>query len=404
MERSLQDYEGTVTLVNHVVTTSYILIKYMVGPVLWFVLERADRRRSGRRRQKKCSCLTLGKFARITQPMQSIILLLFSKQLPIKQYADDRDSNNVPKMTLYGKRLSYGAMMVLFVIISTFWVLTLGSALNASLLSVTHVCSEEWNIDCYPVLRVGANDTGLLNITTSKPIRNCSLWSSEDVVDRVVFVCYQYILDAEKFLSVIGGLLATFIYATKTIIALLRCLSVHVCCCLGGGHKAAESTSSNRRHRRCCIILFASRIVMSVIVAISETVVAILGYVFGVTATTAHINEHTSNLVYFLARNAIDFLLVFGVLSALLWLPWEEYATDYKEEDEEKEHSAYAATDVELHAQLVQGGGAPQEYEDQQGSGKQQKSGNLLETVLESGDKLEIVGKPDTAVLLETEA
>ena len=399
MERSLQDYEGTVTLVNHVVTTSYILIKYMVGPVLWFALERADRGRRDRRRQKKCSCLTLGKFARITQPMQSIILLLFSEQLPIKQYADDRDSNNVPKMTLYGKRLSYRAIMVLFVIISTFWVLTLGSALNASLLSVTHVCSEEWNIDCYPVLRVGANDTGLLNITTSKPIRNCSLWSSEDVADRVVFVCYQYILDAEKFLSVIGGLLATFIYATKTTIALLRCLSVHVCCL--GRHKAAESTSSNRRHRRCCIILFASRIVMSVIVAISETVVAILGYVFGATATMAHINEHTSNLVYFLARNAIDFLLVFGVLSALLWLPWEEYATDY-EEEKEKEYSIYE-TDVELHAQFVQGG-APQESEDLQGSGNQKKSGDQLETVLESGDQLEIGGKPDTVVLLETEA
>ena len=64
IERSLQDYEDTVTLVNHVVTTSYILIKYVVGPVLWLVLERADKRRRGRRRrQKKCGCLSLGMLA-----------------------------------------------------------------------------------------------------------------------------------------------------------------------------------------------------------------------------------------------------------------------------------------------------------------------------------------------------
>ena len=65
MERSLQDYEDTVTLVNHVVTTSYILIKYLVGPVLWLMLERANKRRRGRRRrQKKCGCLSLGTFVR----------------------------------------------------------------------------------------------------------------------------------------------------------------------------------------------------------------------------------------------------------------------------------------------------------------------------------------------------
>ena len=379
MERSLQDYENTITLVNRLASTSFILIKYVVGPVLWFVLEMADRRR-----QKKRGCL--GKFARITQPMQSIILLIFDKQLPIKQYPDDRDSNKVPKMTLYGKRLSYGAITVLFIIISAFWVLALGSGLNFSLLSVTHTCSEDRNIDCYPMLLEGANDTGL-NITTSKPIQNCSFWKSEAVADRVVFVCFQYIVDAERFLSVIGGLLAIFIYAMKTTIAFLRFLSV---CCLGGHKASAESNSFRKRRKRC---IYVSRIVISVI-SVCEIVLDILGYRLGATATTAHINEHTSILVYFLARYAIDFLLVFGVPSTLLWLPWEEYATDYSIQIN---HSA-DTPDVEFqHTQLVESG-APQESEDQQESGDHLKSGDLLETVLESGDQLK------TAALLEIEA
>ena len=60
-----------------------------------------------------------------------------------------------------------------------------------------------------------------MNITTSEPIKNCSHWRSEEVADRVTYECYQYILDAEEFIAVVGGLLALFIYAIKTAVALL---------------------------------------------------------------------------------------------------------------------------------------------------------------------------------------
>lgn len=62
MDRSLQDYKYTIFTINELVYTSFIIVKFVVGPVLWFVLEWVDRRR-----QKKHLCL--GKFARITQPM-----------------------------------------------------------------------------------------------------------------------------------------------------------------------------------------------------------------------------------------------------------------------------------------------------------------------------------------------
>ena len=66
-------------MINHVVSFSYVLIKYVIGPILWIVLEAADRRRKGRQR-KKCGAGYLGKFARITlQPMHAIIFLLFGK-------------------------------------------------------------------------------------------------------------------------------------------------------------------------------------------------------------------------------------------------------------------------------------------------------------------------------------
>ena len=319
------------------------------------MLEMVDRRRRGRQR-KKCGAGYLGKFARITlQPMHAIIFLLFGKQLPIKQHTDDRDSNNVPNVTLYGKRLSYRATVVLFVIISTFWVLALGSGLHASLLSVTHTCSEDWNIDCYPVLHKGANGTGL-NITTSEPIKNCSHWRSEEVADRVTYECYQYILDAEEFLAVVGGLLAFFIYATKTAVALLRFLSV---CCLGE-HK---TESKGKRRRR--LIIYVSQIVMAILATISEIMVKILGNTCGAGAASLHFKENASTLVYFLAKNTLDFLYIFGILSTLLWLPWEDYATDDEEDD-----CSVNTPDAELYTPFIEGG-ASQVSEDQQESGNQ---------------------------------
>ena len=288
-------------------------------------------------------------------------------------------------MTLYGKRLSYGAIVVLFVVITTFWVLALGSGLNFALLSVTHTCSEDRQIDCYPQLLQGANDTGL-NITTSTPIQDCSFWKNKEIAGRVNFVCYQYILDIERFLSVIGGLLAVFIFAIKIAITLLRFLSV---CCL-----STHEAESNRfkKNRRCC--LQVSRIMISVVASIVEIMLATFGYLLGVTGIIAHINEHTSDLTYFVAKHVTDFLLLFGLLSTLLWLPWEEYATDYQ-----MKNQSVRTPDVESQTQFV-GTGDQQETIALLRDGDKQESEAQLETAtpLESGDRLE------TATLLETEA
>ena len=368
MVRSLQDYKGTIALVNLVVSSSYVLIKYIAGPVIWIVLEMVDGRRRRGRQKKKCGAGHLGKFAKITlQPMQAIIFLLFGEQLPIKRHADDRDSNNVPNVTLDGKRLSYGATAVFFIIISTFWVLALGSGLNASLLSMTHTCDEDWNIDCYPVLLEGANGTGL-NITTTTPIKNCSHWRSEEVADRVAFECYQYILNAEKFLAVIGGLLAIFIYAMKTAVTFLRFLSV---CCLGE-HKTERNSLKGKHRRR---LIYVSRIMMAILAAISEIVLEILGnIIYGARAASLHFKEHVSALEYFLAKNTLNFLLVFGVLSTLLWLPWEDYATDDEEED-----CLVSTPDTELYTPFIEGG-PPQESEEQLKPGDPPNSGLKVAT------------------------
>ena len=97
--------------------------------------------------------------------------------------------------------LNHQSIVILFTLIAIFGLLAIGSALNVTLLSVTHTCTEAPNINCYPqpINKVEVQNAGL-NISTDEPIKDCS---SEGVSDKVSFTCY---LNVEIFLAIIGGL------------------------------------------------------------------------------------------------------------------------------------------------------------------------------------------------------
>ena len=316
MATSLEDYYNLIFWINYFVYLSYFFIKYLVAPILWFILEWADRRqRKEGQRDKSC----LGRFAKTTKLMQSVVLLVFGKQLAIKRLDDNKDKNDIPEFILRKRRLSYGATMVLFVLVATFGVLAVGSALDLTLLSITHICSEDPTIDCYPQRISGANATGL-NISTQEPILDCTFWNSDGVSDRVTFVCYQFVLNVELFLAVIGGLLAFFIYAMKTTITVLLFLSV---CCLGG----CEDESKSEKGCRSCICV--TRIGAAILASVIEIVVAVVCLVLGATGSTVDSTNDTPELM-FVAMHASEVLVVFGIIATSLWLPWEDYTKAYK--------------------------------------------------------------------------
>ena len=307
MANSLNDYYDLIFWINYFVYLSYFLIKYILAPILWGVLECADKKeRDGER-----TCL--GRFARVTEPMQKLVLLIFGKQLAVKRL-ERVDINNVHVFTLRKRKLSYGAIMVLFVLLATFAVLAVGSALDITLLSVTHICSEDPEIDCYPQLIRGADNTGL-NISTDEPILDCTFWNSDGVSERVTFVCYQFVFSVELFLAVIGGLLAFFIYAIKTTIAVLLLIAV---CCLAGCERGGNGES------RCKKCVCGFRIIVAIFVSLIEIGVAIVCLVLGANGSNVDSVDDDPG-VTFLAMHASEVLVVFGIIATLLWLPWEEY-------------------------------------------------------------------------------
>ena len=226
MARPLAFYFRIIFWINYAFYLLYAFIKYFVAPIFWGLLEKAN---------KADEDSKLAKFAKITIPMRWLILQLFGGLLGIVERRDDEykpdtaDDKNIPTLYIRNTKISYGGIMVLSLIIVTFGILTLSSAVDLSLLRITHVCSEDPHIDCYPQLISGANDTliDLLNLTinTDEPILDCAPWNSEGVSSQVTFTCFQFIYSVEVFLATLGGLSTVFMTTMKLSAGVLLWLS-----------------------------------------------------------------------------------------------------------------------------------------------------------------------------------
>ena len=355
MATSLDDYYDVIFWVNYVAYIVYFLVKYPLALTLWGVLKcfRSERRETP---------IFVDKF------MQWVVLVVFSKQLELerkkekganaaleklgeidanvasnelggndpskkqaengvnttpKEFGENGGNTAAKELGANGmpeKRpkivLGYRSTIVLFVLIVAFVVLAVGSALDLTLLIVTHICTEDPYIDCYPQLISGANDSGV-DITTDKPIQDCTFWNSKGVSNRVTFVCYQLDFNVELFLAIVGGLLAFFVYTMKTAIQVLLFLSVS---CLDGGCQ-----DKNTCMKIGCVI----RIAFTALTSVIEIVLVVVGMVLGATGSRVDNTNDTPELIFF-ATHGAEILLIFGIIATLLWLPWEDYAIRHK--------------------------------------------------------------------------
>ena len=267
--------------------------------------------------------------------MRWLVLQLFSEPLGVVQRHEDtyktdtQDDNDIPTLYIRNEKLSYGAVMVLAMVIVTFRVLTLSSAVSLSLLRVTRACSEDPRIDCYPQLISGANTENFSNLTISidESILDCAPWNSEGVSSQVTFICFRFMLNVEAFPAATGGLLTIFIITMKFSTAALLWLSASLNC-----------------HQGHC--LQATRVTLVVVAAFIEIGLALTCLLVGTKGTLAD-NEKNSLILRFIAMHASKALIMFGVVATLLWLPWEKYVQVQKrsqDSDDEIKLEAVTAT------------------------------------------------------------
>jgi hypothetical protein len=329
MARSLQYYFNIVFWTNYAIYLIYFIIKYLVAPTVWMLLELADKSKKDSYMKKfakrilperwsTCAEERLVKFAKITMPMRWVILQLFGGPLGVVERRDDdykpdkRDENNIPTLYIRNKKLTYGAIMVLSMLIVTFGILTLSSAVNLSLIRITHVCSEDPSIYCYPQLISEANATAIrqfnIIINVNEPILDCAFWDSEGVSSLVTFACFRFVYNVEAFLATIGGLLTIFTLTMKVSTGILLRLNESCNCCIGGW--------VNGKH--------TIRAILAVAASVIEVALAAMCFAFGTSGLLAD-SEGNSTLLRFIAKNAVEALIIFGVVATLLWLPWEKY-------------------------------------------------------------------------------
>lgn len=292
----------------------YFIIKYLMA-LLWVSLYVAEKdKRCCCRESEKCTNCLKGLTKVILCLIRRPVLLVFGKELAMETHVyHDDDRIHVNTLSLRDRRLSYASTAVFFVLIVSFVLLTVGSTLNLTLFSVTHICSEDPKIDCYPQLIQGADDTGL-NISIDEPILDCTFWNSEGVSERVTFACYRFIFNADLFFAVLGGLTAFCVTATK--------LTTEICLFLGKKLKQCE----------CSICGLGTRFICATVAFFVEVIALILAMVFGGTGSMVD-KENDSIALVFLATHITEILIVLGATATLLWIPWESLSKKGEEEE-----------------------------------------------------------------------
>lgn len=252
--------------------------------------------------------------------MASLVSLVFGRPLGVVQRHEDEyradeldQEHSVPTLYIRKTRLGYQAIELLTIVIAAFCILALNSSLNASVLQVTRICSEDPKIHCYPIA-IYPNDSIQNNITQGKEITDCTFWNSEGISSRVTFICFRYKLSFDLFFAVFGGLATIFTLTMKIVAGTLLFL-------------AEKFTSPGKWLRRICCCCNTNRLRVTRIFLALLTLCAEYGLVFAaISFDTQSFEEDT--LPQTLQKLFPRVALVVGIVSTALWLPWEKYASN----------------------------------------------------------------------------
>ena len=319
MPMSLNDYYDRIVWVNLAIYILYFIIKYLPAVVYFFIwlVQCCRKCKNSSSPSDTSSSDSTGQPLpkRKGPPLPWLLLLVFGKQLGLK------DASKLHKICLrdYEAMSRRGQIMVFYVLIFGSVVLALGSALDLTLFSPSHICTEDPTIDCYPQRISGANATTNLTlpIDISEPILDCSYWNSEGVSSQITFFCFQNDdFNVELFMAITGGLLAFAFIALNVSIGFLlritRCIMSKIT----------------------LVPILAVRVTAIILAVIAELVLALVCLVLAVSRTSVDAVDDEPGVV-FLTMHASEILVIVGIVATLLWLPWEkyvEYQTKYRDQ------------------------------------------------------------------------
>jgi hypothetical protein len=186
------------------------------------------------------------------------------------------------------------------------------AAYGVYLLEVTHTCSEDPAIYCFPRF-IDERNPENPNITAAEmkyPITDCSVWVNSSIAPLITFQCFKYAFNAQAALATAGGLLAFFTVAMRATISIFLKLFGCKCC-----------DDSNR-----CIKFL--QIIMVIMLLLFNGIFATVVMSFQLASKLEMLPEMTpvaQQIGSYLTDNGLQLLIFTGTANLLLLISWKEY-------------------------------------------------------------------------------
>ena len=239
-----------------------------------------------------------------------------------EQDKEDKKENHSGKKAkgvyINGKPVDNIDINILGTIIICFGLLVAISAYDTYLLEITHTCSDDAAIYCFPDYADTTDPDNPISTIISQlfqPIDNCSFWTHPSIATKVTFTCYNYAFNAKDALVVTGAMLAFFVIAMRiiksTILFTVRYL----------------------RNKGCNKCLTCMRVVAVILLLVIDFGVALVVMVFhlakdfNLIALLDNNNEFPTvhqGAVY-VSDHGVQFLIIVGTTTLLLLVNWKKY-------------------------------------------------------------------------------
>ena len=222
-----------------------------------------------------------------------------------------RDEAGVTRVYVQDQKMAETDVNILGTIILCFVLLMAIAAYGVYLLEVTHTCSEDTAIYCFPRF-IDEDNPNNPNITRDEmmyPITDCSLWVNSSVAPLITFQCFRYAYNAQAALATAGGLLALFTVAMRVTITIFRKIF--------------------KWFRSCGTCLVVLQVVTVIILLVFDVGVAVVVMAFQLYSQLGSMEAQTTpaaqQTASYIADNGLQFLVIMGTTTLLLLIPWSQY-------------------------------------------------------------------------------
>ena len=198
------------------------------------------------------------------------------------------------------------------VIIICFGLLVAISTYSTYLLEVTHICSDNTAIYCFPlILDPGSLELLEVESVLSQPISDCSVWTNSSIAPFVTFQCFRYAYNADAALAVAGGLLAFFTIVMRTTLSIIT--KVFKTCKL----------------YKCPVFTNTVQAMVAIFLLLVDLTAALVVLAFQLLDSLGMVETETHPVAQltaaYIADNGIQLVVATGTIALLLLIPWTYY-------------------------------------------------------------------------------